>query len=42
MDDGFGKSRFFRAGVSCDEVGGVFNGNTLQTINHDLLVKIRK
>ncbi|MEZ4690463.1 MAG: hypothetical protein R3A12_09890 [Ignavibacteria bacterium] len=31
--------RFFRAGVSCDEVGGVFNGNTLQTRNHDLLVR---
>jgi hypothetical protein len=39
LDDGFGVSRFFRAGVSCDEVGGIFNGNTLQSINHDLLVR---
>ena len=39
LNDGFGVARFFRAGVSCDEVGGVFNGNTLQSINHDVLVR---
>ncbi len=29
----------FRAGVATDESGGSYSGNTLQTINHDLLVR---
>ncbi|HMS35306.1 MAG TPA: DUF1565 domain-containing protein, partial [Ignavibacteria bacterium] len=37
VNDGFGVSRYFRSGVSFDEGGGVFNNNTLQSINHDLL-----
>ena len=32
-------SSFFRSGVSVDEGGGSFTGNTLQTINHDILVR---
>ncbi len=39
LNDGFGQSRYFRSGVSLDEGGGVFNNNTIQTINHDLLVR---
>jgi len=30
---------FFRAGVAVDEGSGSFTGNTLQTINHDVLVR---
>ncbi len=30
---------FFRAAVAVDEGGGTFSGNTLQTINHDVLVR---
>lgn len=30
---------FFRAGVAVDEGGGSFTGNTMKTINHDLLVR---
>ncbi|MCP9768217.1 hypothetical protein EGI22_09865, partial [Lacihabitans sp. LS3-19] len=29
----------FRSGISVDEVGGTFSGNTLATINHDILVR---
>ncbi len=29
----------FRSGISADEAGGDFTGNTLQTINHDILVR---
>ena len=32
-------SSAFRAGISVDEAGGTFSGNTLQTINHDILVR---
>lgn len=32
-------SSFFRSAVSVDEAGGTFSGNTLQTINHDVLVR---
>ena len=32
-------SSFFRSAVSVDEGGGSFTGNTLQTINHDILVR---
>jgi hypothetical protein len=39
LNDGFGQFRYFRSGVSLDEGGGVFNNNTIQTINHDLLVR---
>ncbi|MBK7255276.1 MAG: right-handed parallel beta-helix repeat-containing protein [Ignavibacteria bacterium] len=39
LNDGFGQPRYFRSGVSLDEGGGVFNNNTIQTINHDLLVR---
>ena len=39
LNDGFGVSRYFRAAVSCDEGGGVFTNNTLQSINHDLLMR---
>ena len=38
-DDGFGVARFFRSGISVDEGSGSFTGNTLQTINHDILVR---
>ncbi|MBV6477796.1 MAG: hypothetical protein HGGPFJEG_00540 [Ignavibacteria bacterium] len=38
-DDGFGVARYFRSAVSGDECGGDFNGNTFQTINHDVLVR---
>ncbi|MGB3076111.1 MAG: right-handed parallel beta-helix repeat-containing protein [Chitinophagales bacterium] len=30
---------FFRSAISVDEGGGTFSGNTLQTINHDILVR---
>jgi nitrous oxidase accessory protein NosD len=30
---------FFRSGVVADEAGGTFSGNTLQSINHDVLVR---
>ncbi len=30
---------FFRAGMATDESGGSFNGNTLQTISHDVIVR---
>ncbi len=30
---------YFRSGISLDEGGGTFTGNTLQTINHDILVR---
>jgi hypothetical protein len=29
----------FRSGISCDECGGTFTGNTSETINHDVLVR---
>ncbi|MEP7197708.1 MAG: right-handed parallel beta-helix repeat-containing protein, partial [Saprospiraceae bacterium] len=29
----------FRAGIAADEVGGLFNGNTLTTINHDIILR---
>lgn len=29
----------FRSAISADEAGGTFSGNTLQTINHDVLVR---
>jgi parallel beta-helix repeat protein len=35
----FGAEGGFRSGISADEVGGTFSGNTLQTINHDILVR---
>ncbi|MBK6876596.1 MAG: right-handed parallel beta-helix repeat-containing protein [Ignavibacteria bacterium] len=38
-DDGFGQPRYFRAAVSVDEAGGVFSNNTMQSINHDVLVR---
>ncbi len=34
-----GADRFFRSGISLDEGGGSFTGNTLQSINHDILVR---
>lgn len=37
--NGSAPTSFFRAGVAVDEGGGSFTGNTLQTINHDLLVR---
>ncbi len=30
---------FFRAGIATDESGGTYTNNTLQTINHDVLVR---
>ncbi len=30
---------FFRSGISTDESGGTYTGNTIQTINHDILVR---
>lgn len=39
VNDGFGTARFFRSGISADEIGGLFSGNTLQSINHDILVR---
>src|SRR5690606_8457969 len=30
---------FFRAAVAVDEGGGLFTGNTSQTINHDVIVR---
>ena len=38
-NDGFGKSRFFRSGISTDESGGNFSNNIIQSINHDILVR---
>ena len=38
-NDAFGISRYFRSGVSADEAGGTFNGNTIQSVNHDVLVR---
>ncbi len=35
-----GVARFFRAGVCSDEVGGTFTGNTLQSINQDIQVRL--
>jgi hypothetical protein len=32
-------SSAFRSGISVDEAGGTFSNNTLQTINHDILVR---
>ncbi len=32
-------ARYFRSGVSADEVGGTFSGNTIQSINHDVLLR---
>ncbi|WP_037300043.1 hypothetical protein, partial [Runella limosa] len=37
--DAFSMTRYFRSGISVDEGGGTFSGNTLQTINHDVLVR---
>jgi hypothetical protein len=34
-----GTDRYFRSAVSLDEGGGSFTGNTLTTINHDVLVR---
>lgn len=34
-----GAARFFRSGVSMDECSGTFDGNTIQTINHDILAR---
>ncbi len=39
LNDGFGVARFFRSGISADEIGGLFSGNTLQSINHDILIR---
>lgn len=30
---------FFRSGIAADEAGGTFSGNTLQSINHDVIVR---
>jgi hypothetical protein len=35
----FGVAGGFRSGISADEAGGTFSGNTLTTINHDILVR---
>ncbi|MBK8564252.1 MAG: right-handed parallel beta-helix repeat-containing protein [Saprospiraceae bacterium] len=37
--NGTGPGSYFRSGISLDEGGGTFTGNTLQTINHDVLVR---
>ena len=37
--NGSGPASFFRSGIAVDEGGGTFTGNTLQTINHDVLVR---
>ncbi len=37
--NGSGPASFFRSGISTDESGGTFTGNTLQSINHDVLVR---
>jgi autotransporter-associated beta strand protein len=34
-----GLSGAFRSAISADEVGGTFSNNTLQTINHDILIR---
>jgi len=39
VNDGFGNPRFFRAAVAVDEGGGSFTNNTMQSINHDVLVR---
>ena len=36
---GSGPGSYFRAGIAADEVGGTITGNTLQSINHDALVR---
>jgi len=36
---GTGVASYFRAGIAVDEGGGVFEDNTLLTINHDILVR---
>lgn len=38
-DGGNGVARFFRSGISTDESGGLFTSNTIQSINHDILVR---
>ena len=35
----FGTQGGFRSGISADEVGGTFSENTLQSINHEILVR---
>ncbi|MBK8699358.1 MAG: right-handed parallel beta-helix repeat-containing protein [Saprospiraceae bacterium] len=37
--NGTGPGSYFRSGLSLDEGGGTMTGNTLTTINHDLLVR---
>ncbi len=37
--NGTGPGSYFRSGISADEAGGTFSNNTLQTINHDVLVR---
>jgi len=37
--NGSAPTSYFRSGVAVDEGGGSFTGNTLQTINHDILVR---
>ncbi len=37
--NGSGLTSYFRSAISADEVGGLFSGNTAQTINHDILVR---
>jgi hypothetical protein len=37
--NGTGPASYFRSGISVDEGGGTFTDNTLQTINHDVLVR---
>lgn len=34
-----GADRLFRSGLSLDEGGGTFNGNTIQSISHDILIR---
>jgi hypothetical protein len=38
-NDGFGIARYFRSGVSADDASGNFNNNTIQSINHDVIVR---
>jgi hypothetical protein len=38
-NDGYGVARAFRSAISVDEGGGTFTNNTLQSINHDVLVR---
>ncbi|MBK7427363.1 MAG: right-handed parallel beta-helix repeat-containing protein [Saprospiraceae bacterium] len=37
--DAFAVNRIFRAGVCTDESGGLFTGNTLQSVNQDIQVR---